>query len=234
MTSRGYDIAIGAVLVAIVAALVWQYHAAIGSGMVVTVVVVVVVLAGLLALFYVARRYAEQRKRRADLAEAMVEQRSTSVESADVASPEPPSIQAAAPVRPPVRPFDLGTGAGFTVGIVGESYRQTALRALAGGRRRRGEEVVCDVIVYAEPTNSHDPNAVRVDDASGRQLGYLSREDAAAYHQLFVTLAAAGRVGRCRAQLIGGTAAKPSIGVILDLEEQGELLARLRAEDQPF
>ena len=152
----------------------------------------------------------------------------TANSTADTVAPQRPRAFAAR------KPFELGTGAGFTVGIVGESYRQTALRAIAAGRRRRGEEVVIDATVYAEVTNAYDPNAVRVDDVNGQHLGYLSREDAAAYRDLFGALHSKGRVGHCRAKLIGGTAERPSIGVILDLEEHTELSARLAAEDQPF
>ena len=80
-------------------------------------------------------------------------------------------------------------------------------------------------VVYGEPTNAYDANAVRVDASDGSQVGYLSREDAIAYRAVFEALATCGRVGTCRAPLIGGTTEKPSIGVVLDLEYPNELLA---------
>jgi hypothetical protein len=145
----------------------------------------------------------------------------------------PPTVP---PITPSVEktPFYLGSGAAFTVAIVGESYRQTALREISGGRRRRGEEVIFDAVVYAEPSNPYDPCAIRVEDGQGRHIGYLAKEDAAAYQSLFTALRAESRVGTCRAKLIGGTATKPSLGVILDLEEYSELTNRRAAEDQPF
>lgn len=155
-----------------------------------------------------------------------------------VPSTPPMLVTDSPPTIPPIpqkkTPFYLGSGAGFTVAIVGESYRQTALREISGGRRRRGEEVIFDAVVYAEPSNPYDPNAIRVDDAQGRQIGYLAKEDAAAYQLLFTALRAESRVGTCRAMLIGGTPTKPSLGVILDLEEHSELVNRHAAEDQPF
>ena len=60
--------------------------------------------------------------------------------------------------------------------IVGESYRQDALRALW----RLGEHSTFRAVLTPENNNSHDANAVRVD-INGTQVGYLSRETATEY-----------------------------------------------------
>lgn len=117
------------------------------------------------------------------------------------------------------------------MGIVGESHRQTALRDLSAGRRRRDEPVHFLVALIPEPTNPYDANAIRVDILRGHQVGYLSREDAAAYRLALTAVTAAGKLGVCRAKLIGGTAGKPSIGVVIDLVDPNVLLARF---GQPF
>jgi hypothetical protein len=129
--------------------------------------------------------------------------------------------------------IDLGSGAGFTMGIVGESYRQRTLRALSAGRRERDEEVTFTVALVREPENPYDPNAVRVDLVGGEQVGYLAREDAAAY-QLALRAIPAGNVGVCRARLIGGTPDKPSFGVMIDLQSPEALLNILPPGGQPF
>lgn len=142
-----------------------------------------------------------------------------------------PTVGAAA--ASPGRRIDLGTGHGFTLGIVGESYRQTALRALAGDRRRLGEEVLFVAVLSPEHENDYDTNAIRVDVEGGSQIGYLSRKDAVAYRDVLAAVATQGAVAISRAQLIGGTPDKPSIGAMLDLEDPSELLKTL-SNVQPF
>jgi hypothetical protein len=89
--------------------------------------------------------------------------------------------------------------AGDHVPIVGESYRQDALRqlaahttdctpfldglsdhALAQAEKERGGRWFRAALLR-EPGNEHDPNAIAVYAASGGQIGYLSREDALKY-----------------------------------------------------
>ena len=151
--------------------------------------------------------------------------------SEDAASQSTPTVGAAA--ASPGRRIDLSTGHGFTLGIVGESYRQTALRALAGDRRRRGEEVLFVAVLSPEHENEYDTNAIRVDVDRGSQIGYLSREDAVAYRDVLSAVAAQSAVAICQAKLIGGTPDKPSIGAMLDLEDPAELLKTL-SNVQPF
>lgn len=59
--------------------------------------------------------------------------------------------------------------------IVGESYRQDALRQLW-----TGPETTFDAVMIPENNNPHDPNAVRVE-IKATHVGYLSRETAEAY-----------------------------------------------------
>jgi HIRAN domain len=129
---------------------------------------------------------------------------------------------------------DLGSSDGFTRGIVGESHRQSALRDLDGGRLQRGEQVNFIVALIPEPENTYDKNAIRVEIQGGGQIGYLSRDDASEYHDVFRWLAERNVVGVARAKLIGGVVGKPSIGVMIDILESVELLASLTREAQPF
>jgi hypothetical protein len=129
---------------------------------------------------------------------------------------------------------DLGSGDGFTRGIVGESYRQGALRELDGGRLQRGEEVNFIVTLILEPDNAYDKNAIRVEIQGAAHVGYLSRDDAAEYQNVFRWLAERNVIGIARAKLIGGVTGKPSIGVTIDILDAVELLPALTQEAQPF
>lgn len=124
----------------------------------------------------------------------------------------------------------------FNVALVGESYRQAALRRISAGRRARGEEVCFRAVLTAEPDNPYDPNAIRVDAEGVGQVGYLSAEDAVAYKAAFDMLSAVQRSAVCGAKLVGGTAGKPSLGAVISLVDPDELIARIRfvADPQPF
>jgi hypothetical protein len=119
---------------------------------------------------------------------------------------------------------------GFGVAIVGESYAQSALKALAGPRRQRGEDVVFTAVLVPDPDNPHDSNAVRVNIHNGAHVGYLSREDAVSYRASIEILIARHDVGLCRAKLIGGILDKPSIGVVLDLADPATVLSSLKRD----
>jgi hypothetical protein len=102
-----------------------------------------------------------------------------------------------------------GTGRGYFFEVVGESFYQDALRALP-------EEPT--VRLTAEPDNPHDANAVAIQSLDCATLGYMPREEAARYQQLILQLAEGGLAAVCQATVIGGTAEKPSRGIILDLD----------------
>jgi hypothetical protein len=135
--------------------------------------------------------------------------------------------------KPEDRAIDVGTGHGVTLGIVGESYRQTALRTLAGSRLKTGQQVTFTAVLRPEPQNPHDANAVKVETMDGSHLGYLSREDAGAYRDALTAIANTGAIATCNAKLIGGTEDKPSIGVMIDVRPPDELIANL-SNTQPF
>jgi hypothetical protein len=120
-------------------------------------------------------------------------------------------------------------GGGFNVSVVGESHHQHSLRDLLGANFRSPDEYVnFDAFLVPEPDNRYDPNAVAVCSADLKVLGYLSRSDAQRYGKVFRALRESQQVGRVRASLIGGTRKKPSIGVVLDLDEDAEgLLERI-------
>jgi hypothetical protein len=148
----------------------------------------------------------------------------------------PPRIVAPtqpAPTPAPRRSVDLGDGAGFEMGIVGEGYYGVEIRRIAGRPKAEGASAEFTVTLLPEPTNQYDPNAVVVLSDRGRTIGHLSREHAADYAPVFTALAAQGQVAHCRAKMFGGTKAKPNIGVWLDIDPVEELLARL-TNDQPF
>ena len=67
-----------------------------------------------------------------------------------------------------------------TLEVVGESFYQDALWDLVGGVCSDYVRQDAVAVLEPEPTNPHDANAVRVL-IDGRMVGYLSREDAAAY-----------------------------------------------------
>jgi hypothetical protein len=64
--------------------------------------------------------------------------------------------------------------------IVGESRFQDALSTICGGHNWAGQHFYTRARIVPEPTNPHDPNAVRVE-IQGRPVGYLGRDHAAKY-----------------------------------------------------
>jgi hypothetical protein len=93
---------------------------------------------------------------------------------------------------------------GAEVNVVGESYYQDALEAVAGGRNPFGTRIrLLTVILARESDNPYDANAVRVE-AGGATLAHLSRDDAPRFHALLDRLAHKGVPATCRAVLTGG------------------------------
>jgi hypothetical protein len=113
-----------------------------------------------------------------------------------------------------------GGDCGFA--IVGESNYQPMLRRVAKqGRTFRA-------LLIPEPNNPYDPNAIAVWAEGGGPIGYLSRENAFEYREVFAFLTEQQHVGVCRAKLIGGTPGKRTYGVLIDLRETESLLTDLR------
>jgi hypothetical protein len=131
--------------------------------------------------------------------------------------------------------------AGGLLGIVGESYRQDELRALSWRTtdvsRFRGDLVdyaaeVADeepdrrwflAVLVREPDNPKDPEAVAVHAEGGGLVGYLSRDDAREYAQVFRSLEKRGyAAAACPAMLNGG--GDKSFGVVLAISAPGYVL----------
>jgi HIRAN domain len=130
--------------------------------------------------------------------------------------------------------------------VVGESYRQEELRAVAeratssvgflaevGGCARRVAEDQLDgrwfrAVLRSEPANPHDANAVAVDAEDAGQIGYLSRNDALAYAPVFDVLRTLGyELASCPAYVIGEERAQQSLGAMLCLSAPDEILRSL-------
>jgi hypothetical protein len=67
-------------------------------------------------------------------------------------------------------------------------------------------------LLVAEPTNPYDSSAIRVCSQAGKTIGYLSRENAVEYREVFALLASHNHAGACRAKLIGAARDKPTLG----------------------
>lgn len=90
-------------------------------------------------------------------------------------------------------PLDLWGQRGWAgVDVVGESHYGKSIRALFGKRLQPGgSEIETTVQLLPDPKNKFDRNAVGVW-AGSRQLGHLSREDAARYEPVLSSLVAQG------------------------------------------
>ncbi len=112
----------------------------------------------------------------------------------------------------------------FRLGVVGESFRND------DGTSRQTILSVADplmpVELRAEPENPHDDEAVSVHITGLGQVGYLPRD-----HGLFEDVNA-GFVDARIASITGGTADKPSRGIVLEIRILGE--AAPQDESDPF
>jgi hypothetical protein len=87
------------------------------------------------------------------------------------------------------------------VEVVGESYRQDALAAIAGPKGFDGKEHFVGVTLRCEPTNEHDANAIRVE-CHGQLVGFVSRD-----HAVMISPAlqqSCGGVIEARGLIVGG------------------------------
>ncbi len=121
-----------------------------------------------------------------------------------------------------LRALDCGDHGDCGFAIVGESNYQPALRRIA--KRSRFFRAV----LIPETSNPYDPNAIRVFAQDGGTIGYLSRDNALEYREVFALLSRYGHVGACRAKLIGGMPGKPTLGVLIDLKDTEQLLTDIR------
>lgn len=94
--------------------------------------------------------------------------------------------------------------------VRGESYRQKALQQFAGKPRSNGYLVPVCVQLSREPSNKHDPNAIKVE-IEDNHVGYIAREVAA---KLAFVMDATHIQSIAVAGLIrGGNFKTPSLGV---------------------
>ena len=118
--------------------------------------------------------------------------------------------------------LDFSGDGQFDTEVVGESHYQPALRDLAARSRE------ARVLLMPEPTNRHDPHAIRVIDDRARTLGYLPRDAALDYAPCFAMVSAHGhQAGMCPARIFGGDSDRPSLGIWLNLKSADTLLADL-------
>jgi hypothetical protein len=99
-------------------------------------------------------------------------------------------------------PFELWGQRGWPgVDIVGESHYADAIRDVFGSEfRSEGCELTAAAQLVPEPWNRHDGNAVGVW-VAGRQVGYLSREEAGRYAPVLSGLVADGWVPQVSARV---------------------------------
>ena len=121
--------------------------------------------------------------------------------------------------------LEVGLDRNFMRSVAGESHYQEALRAIDGGRRSSGQEVIFDACLLPEASNPYDANAILIVDAQQRQVGYLPRNDAAEFKPYVDALLRVGRFLSCPARLTGGEPGKPFLGVTLSLPDPEVIVA---------
>lgn len=100
------------------------------------------------------------------------------------------------------------------INVAGESHYQDALHSLVGNSE--GEtRLETTAALIPEPTNTHDPNAVKVE-IDGKLVGYLPRQAAIDYGPMVKELAERGRTAVCEAMIAGRD---QMLGVFLKLPE---------------
>jgi len=96
------------------------------------------------------------------------------------------------------KPSMLRPGRGWTTEVHGESKYQPALAKAYRRHGGTGSDLKVSATLVPEPTNKHDPNAVRVE-IDGSPVGYLPREKAAEYRAILGL-----QNGQCGAKITGG------------------------------
>jgi hypothetical protein len=129
----------------------------------------------------------------------------------------------AAPPNTPGGYVRLG-GAG-DVAVAGEEYYQDTLRWLSSTVQQRDQITAA---LVPEPTNAHDPNAVRIDvlhEGKRYTVGYLSARIAPAYQTVLLPLAQQGVFGTVAGKLWGVEEKASNLQVYLRLGAPNALLA---------
>jgi hypothetical protein len=111
--------------------------------------------------------------------------------------------------------------------VAGESYRTEAIRRIIGSRRVPG---VGDwdaglretALLEREPTNPHDPNAIRVLLRDGHEyvkVGYLPHDDAPAWQPVLREVERHGALAACQASIYRARTRHRTYSVVLHLPE---------------
>lgn len=125
------------------------------------------------------------------------------------------------PVTTPVSTFtwpDLGN---YEFDVVGESYHQKTLAAMAGDHGAKSAAVYTTAHIVPDANNQYDDKAMRIDIA-GHTVGHLSREDASSFRRRLDNKKLGITTTSCGALIVGGyvdkAGKKMSYGVRLDIE----------------
>lgn len=117
--------------------------------------------------------------------------------------------------------FRWPSSGAFMFDIVGESYCQPALKALAGEHGDREPKGDYEAVLIPDDDNEHDDKAVRVE-INGQTVGHLSRDDARSFRRRLGAKQLKGQRTACGARIVGGwvkkTGERVSYGVQLDLK----------------
>lgn len=102
-----------------------------------------------------------------------------------------------------------------TLEVVGESHYQDALWRIVGGQSRDPVRFETYAVLVPDPANPHDPNAIEVR-VDSELVGYLSREDAAAYRPGLLRLMemSANQLVALHAAIVGGGPRPGGIGYL--------------------
>ncbi len=109
----------------------------------------------------------------------------------------------AADPRQNFKPVVLAGPAWCEFEIVGESFRQEALRSIAGDGGEEGVSHHCRARLVHEYGNPHDANAVRVE-IDGLHVGYLPGPSAIDFRSQMRAIGCEGRDAVCAAYINGG------------------------------
>jgi len=99
--------------------------------------------------------------------------------------------------------FVLRGGLKFELEITGEERYQSALEAICGPRVARGVNRFETARLIWEDKNPRHKDAIRVE-IRGKQVGYLSPEDATVYRRQLIVRGMPKAIGECQALIRGG------------------------------
>ncbi len=102
-----------------------------------------------------------------------------------------------------LKPFLTTDDSMYDVEVVGESNYQSALDEIAGGKKPESQKIVTIARLRPEPTNRHDPNAVKVL-IDSHLVGYIPRGEAAKLKNIIESMEDAGYALTCPAKIVGG------------------------------